>query len=279
MSKILIIPSNIDEINEFNNYDGIILGIENLSINMPFYVRIEEIKDIVENLNNLGKDVFISLNKNMHNNDLLYLKNTLLELSKLNIKAILYYDISIVNIKKELNLNIELVWSQEHMTTNYYTANYWYDKKVNYMHLSSEITIDEMKSIKENTKMILLADGFGYIPMFASRRPLVKNYLKTFNLNDNSKINYLFKENKTYPIIDSETGTVVYTDKPLNIIKELINIEMDYIILNSFNVEKQLFKNILDLINDKKYEKINNLLETSTYFLNKETVYKVKKND
>ena len=57
------------------------------------------------------------------------------------------------------------------------------------------------KRIKENSKVKTFVNVFGYIPMFASRRHLVNNYLKTFDLTDNSDINYISKEgNSSRPI-------------------------------------------------------------------------------
>ena len=79
--------------------------------------------------------------------------------------------------------------------------------------LSSEITLDEVKEIEKEAKAKLMLPVFGYLPMFVSRRHLVKNYLETFNLEDNSKINYIEKEGKIYPIIDNEEGTIAYSSK------------------------------------------------------------------
>ena len=59
-----------------------------------------------------------------------YLKAVLLELNNYDITGVMYYDISIVNLKEKLNLKYDLVWSQEHLTTNYFTCNYWYSKSI-----------------------------------------------------------------------------------------------------------------------------------------------------
>lgn len=62
--------------------------------------------------------------------------------------------------------------------------------------LSSEITIDEVKEIRENTKIVLFLNIFGYLPMFTSIRPVINNYLKTFDIKGNSKIHYMEMDNK-----------------------------------------------------------------------------------
>lgn len=288
--KLVVIPKSIEQINDLIDIaDAFIVGVEDLSINLPTYFSVEEVKEISNTLNSHNKELFVSLNKNMHNSDLSLLESTLLELENINLTGILYYDIAIMNLKNKLNIKNDLVWSQEHMTTNAYTCNYWHDMGAKYVTLSSEITSEEIIEIKESSDMKLIVPIFGYLPMFASRRHLVKNYLEFFNLEDNSNVNYIFKEGKTYPIIDSKTGTVVYSAYILNGIKESLELKehnIDYLLLNSIFIEDELFKEILTMFKNANnenvleyQEKIDNSLLTDRGFLYKETVYKVKNNE
>lgn len=285
--KLLIMPNSIKQVNELlENIDGIIVGLDKLCINMPYNFSLDEINELITICNENDKEIFISLNKNMFNKDLDYLKEILLTLDSKNITGIFYYDIAIVNMKEELNLKLDLVWNQEHLTTNYLTSNFWNEHGAAYTALSSEITLDEVKEIKKNAKAKLMFTAFGYLPMFVSRRHLVKNYLDTFNLKDNSKINYITKEDKVYQIIDTVDGTIAYSDKVLNAISEVNSLDIDYIILNSFSIPNDIFKDVTHMFknvnsaNKEEYkEKIDSMLDTYLGFLYKETIYKVKKND
>lgn len=282
MTKLILIP-NQEKMLEIN-CDAYLLGIKDLSVNMPIYFDIEKIKEI---LNNTNKKIFITLNKNMHSNDLIKLQETLIELSKLNIEGVFFYDIGVLNIVKKLKLKLKLVWAQEHLATNYETINYWLDKGVEYTLLSSEISEKEILTIRKNTKSKLIIPILGYIPMFVSRRHLVKNYLDHFNLKDNSKINYIEKEGKIYPIID-EHVTTVYTNAYLNGIKEYLNFKnenIEYALINSFLINEEQTRKIIDffktITEEKKEEyfnEINNILNNNidTFFLHKESIYKVK---
>lgn len=271
---ILIMPSNREQFNL--DCDGLMIGIKGLSTNMPNYFDLEDLKDI-------DKEIFVSLNKNMFNKDIPYLKEVLLKLNDYNIKGVIYYDISLVNLSRKLDLNYDLVWNQEHMTTNYDTTNFWYNNGIKYTYVSSDITLREMKEIKENTKSKLLVNVFGYIPMFNSKRKLITNYLKTFNLDNKSKINYLEKEGHTYPIVEDKE-TLVYTDFILNGLKESILLDYDYFVLNSFNIEDEKFNKVLSLFNNvnesnlEEYEnELNKLFKNlGKGFFYEETVYKVK---
>ena len=283
--KLLIMPKSIDQIESLiEDIDGVIVGIKDLSINQPAYFTLDEIKKINEIIKNNGKEIFVSLNKNMFNKDLEILEYTLLQLDNLKLNGILYYDIAIVNFKKNLKLVTPLVWNQEHLTTNYLTSNFWYEYGAKYTMLSSEITLDEINEIALNANAKTMVPIFGYLPMFVSRRHLVKNYLDTFKIKDDSNINYIEKENKTYAIIDSNDGTIAYSNKCLNGINETLKLNVDYIVLNSFNINNATFKRVVSMYNianesnvQEFKEEIDKMLDTDTGFLYKETVYEVKK--
>lgn len=283
----LIMPKSIQQLNNLlNELDGVIVGLDKLCINMPYNFNYDEIKEIIKICNDNNKEIFISLNKNMHNKDLEYLKNILIDLDKYNINGIIYYDIALVNYKEELKLNNSLVWGQEHLTTNYLTSDYWYSFGALYTYLSSEITLDEVNEISKSCKAKTMVTMFGYLPMFVSRRHLVKNYLDTFNIKDNSRINYITKEGKQYQIIDSSDGTVAYSANVLNGIEEVLKLKTDYIVLNSFGINDDSFKEVVRMFkevnksNVKEYkERIDSMFSTDFGFLYNETIYKVKKND
>ena len=278
--KILAYPKNIEEIEKTKDLvDGFIIGIKGMSVNANMYIEDLDI------LKSIDKDIFISINKNMHNSDLKKVKDILIKLNNYNIKGVIYYDVAILNIYRKLNLNYDLVWAQEHLTTNYNTINYWNSFGVNYTYLSSDITEEEIIEISKNTKSKLIVNLFGYLPMFVSKRHIVKNYIENFKLVDNSSVNYMTKENKTYPIIDNNVGTSVYSANLLNGIRTSLNIDVDYIVLNSFDIELDSFINVIEMFksvnkeNVLEYEeKINNMFSNvDNGFLNTKTIYKVKK--
>ncbi|MBR3199595.1 MAG: U32 family peptidase [Bacilli bacterium] len=261
MNKISVIIKSIAEAKDIKDMvDAYLIPIEDLSINYQKTFTIEEIEEIKK----LKKEVFVFINKNIHNNELEKLEETLKNIEKLNINGIIFYDISLIELKKELNLKTDLVWHQEHLTTNYVAANYYYDKGVKYTYLSSELTKREIEEIKEKYKGKTFVNVFGYLPMFTSRRRLVNNYVDTFNLKE--KGNRIYKEEKYYYIDDNKKGTTVYSDYILNVKEE---IKADYIVFNSNMIDEDTFKEIL-----KDYK--NNKLEKETGFLFKETIYKVK---
>ena len=281
--KLITLPSSIDEIEKTRDLvDGFIIGIKDMCVNTNFCI---DDLSILSSLN--GLDIFISLNKNMHNSDLVKVESILLELNNYPIKGVLFYDIGVLNIYNRLNLNYDLVWAQEHLTTNFNTINYWYKKGAKYTLISNDITFDEIKDIENNANSTLMVNLFGYLPMFVSKRHIVRNYLNQFGLSDNSSVNYMEKEGNTYPIIDNNVGTFCYSAYILNGIKYSLNLNVGYAILNSFNIDTDKFIEVVKMFksvnksNVLEYEsKINDMFGNTNYgFLDTKTIYRVKKNE
>ena len=282
MTKSIIIPSNLN-IEKYLDYaDAFLFGIKNLSVNMPIYYEIDELVDAIKKIKENNKQIFISLNKNFHNKDLDLVKNILIKLEELKIDGIFYYDVGIVNMINNMNLNIPLVWSSEHLTTNYSTINFWKKYGIKYVNISSEITLDEILEIRKKTDISMIVPIFGYLPIYTSERHVIDNYKKYFNLDNNSKKYYLEKDNNYYPIVDNTDGSSIYSAHILNGYNESTTLKennIDYLLFNSFNIDEDIFLEILKLYNLSIDEKeIDNLLNDNTDkgFLYKETIYKVK---
>ena len=268
MKKILVIP-NKDNLEELlnSNIDGLLLPIKDLSCNYDKYFTIEEIKKI---LNKTSKEINIIINKIMHNKDLDNLERTITSLNKLNINKILFYDLSVMNICNRLNIKKDLVVYQEHLNASTYTNNFYNKRGVKYSLITNDITIDEINEISKNNKLMLIS--YGYLPIFYSRRYLISNYLEYIKKDKTSDIYYIHHQDKSYPIKEEDEGCVIYTHKPINLINEIDNINVDYLILNSFNIDNDTFFKVLDdYLNNRKNNEDNYL-----GFLKEKTVYKVE---
>ena len=284
MTKLITIPTkqNLSNIVEYS--DAILIGIDNLSVNVPGTYSIHEVEEIIKKYNQI--EFFVALNKNMHKCDLDNLKDALIKLDKMNIAGIFYYDIAVLEYRNTLNLKVPLVWSQEHLTTNYATMNYWYNENVNYTYVSSEITLDEIIENRKNTKMKLIVPIFGYLPMFVSKRHLVENYLEYFNLDKKSSKYELEKDSKLYPVSIISNDTTIYSSHILNGLSELKVLEennIEYVTLNSYNIDTSKFIDVLKIYKSRLYEsekEIDMVFDNlDKGFLYKETVYRVKKNE
>jgi len=261
--------------------DCFIFGLKDFSSGYDNEIDIESIREIKENFN---VELFIAINKNIFNRELDDLKEKLIELDDIGVSGILFYDLSILSLSKELNLKINLVWNQTHMVTNYNTCNYYYEKQVKYGVLSSEITLEEINEITSKTQMKFFLNIFGYQIMGYSKRHLLDNYFKATSIKRNSKRYIIKNKEEDYIIEEEKNGNAIYDGKLLNgsIIVPLVNV--DYLILNDFNISKEIFikilmlyKELVDTKDEKIIYKIDSIVGDNRGFFFKKTIYKVKK--
>lgn len=273
--KILIEPLSLDHLYELDKKDigGFIVGIEGYSIFQSLKLKVEDIKNI-----NTNKELYVFINKPIHNNELDSIKNILISLSKMNISGVLFEDIAIYKLNKDLNLNLNLIWASNHLPTNIYSCNYWNKKGCSGALLSTELMVSDFINIKKSTNMNIFVYLYGYIPIFESSRTLITNYLKHINKASSSDKYYMYEKQRDryYPIYEEYGNTFITEDvlNGINVVNELKDI--DYIILNSLMHKEEDFNKVVDeyieALNGKFFDK----KDVFTGFLFKESIFKVK---
>lgn len=270
--KTLIKVNSIDELKL--DADGYILGFNDFCLSFEKTFSIDEIKSIVKEYSE--KEIFVSLNKMIFNSELSLYKSILFELDKLPLKGIIIGDTAALIY----NLNTNLIMDQLHLNNSYLTANHYYNNECSGIYLTNDITLEDINYIKENSNSILFKDVFCLPHLSTSKRNLITNYLKHFNIDKNADYFYICeeKDNNYYLIKEDKTGTHIYNSKVLNIINKVDDLKTDYIIFDSHMLNKENFK---EIYNDYKKgiidnEKINKLFDFDNGFINKKTIYKVK---
>ena len=274
--KILVVPTSTNIKKYEKNAQAFLFGLKNFSYTTKINLNINQIKKIKQQTD---KEIFIKIDKNIFNKDLEKLKQNLIELDKLNINGIMFYDLSVMSIAKNLNLKTPLIWNQNYFVTNYKTCKYYEKEGIQGAVISSEITKEEILEIRKNTKLTLFVNIFGYQMMAFSKRKLITNYFKYLKKKNLKKKNYIIEKDKKYRIIETQEGTIILSDKLLNGIKYKQLFEdnnINYLILDQTMIKDRPFLKILDIINNNKQEEIP-IKNTDELFLNKKTIYKVKK--
>lgn len=273
--KLLIIPTSIN-IKKYENASAFLFGLKDFSYTTPISITLKDLKKIKQKTD---KEIFVKIDKNIFNKDIENLKKTLLELDKLNINGIFFYDLSVLSLSKKLNLKTPLIWNQNFFVTNYKTCNHYEDQGVYGAVTSSEITLQEILEIRKNTNFKLFVNIFGYQMMAFSKRKLITNYFKYLKKKNYKRNNYIIEKDKKFLIKETKEGTMILSDKILNGLKykeELENSKIDYLILDQTMIKDKDFKKVLQAIKDNK--DINNIIpNTDTLFLDKKTIYKVKR--
>lgn len=281
--KLAVVTTDINNILEYSKIgaDAFIFGLKNYSSGYINEIDIEEIGEAKERI--LG-DLFIAVNKNIFNRELEDLEQKLIELDEIGVSGILFYDLAVLSLAKKIDLKTPLVWNQTHMVTNYNTCNYYYDKGCQYGVVSSEITLDEINEISSKTKMKLFLNIFGYQIMGYSRRHLLDNYFKSISKKKDSNSYIISNQGEDYIIDEEENGNALYFGKPLNGSVIVPSVNVDYLILNDNNFDKEifvkilvLFKKLIETKDESVIKEIDSLVGENRGFFFKKTIYKVKK--
>lgn len=286
MTKLLLEAKH--GIKYIKDFDGILIGLKNFSVGYEVEMDIEELKELKEN--NPDKELFVVFNKNIMNEELEEVTTLLKELEKLNIEGVLFYDLAVLHIKQKQNLNLNLVWNQTHMVTNYNTCNYYYNEGCKYAYLSQEITLEEMLEIIDKSNIKTLIKVFGHSVMAHSKRKLLSNYFKHIN-KEKEKDVYNISEThlkKEYVVKEDNIGTTIFDGALVNGIRPTFSLvdKADYLILEE---QDEGFEKVIEIYqkalkNEISEEAAVSILEelypdsTEGFFYTK-TIYRVKKNE
>ena len=269
-----------------------LLPLEKFSVEYSKYYSLDDIKAIRKNYPEIT--LFVSINKNIMNEEIDSLKDILIKLDSLNIKGVFFYDSALIRLKKKLKLNIPLVWAQTHMVTNYNSCNYYYDNGVEYAMLSKELRLDEVKEIISKARTKSIIELITKPSIAFSKRHLVTNYYT--NVNEEAKDEVVVNEkiSDTDLIVkENEDGSTFIKNSILNgftILDELIDTNLSYILIKEDYIDHNLFIKIItnliyylnnykemDTLEKEKFiENQEELLGNDTGFFFRKMIYKVK---
>lgn len=240
---------NLEQLNNSSSF--YVAGNKKYSVKLPAYFDVS----IVEK----HDDLYISINKIFHNDELSDLENYLKYLKNKKIRGIFFSDFAVFSICARLNMLDLLIYDPNTLITNYKELEF-FEGKIKGVVISPFISLEELKEFKSD-KLELFFLGNGRINLFYSKRKLIGNYCKYHEIDDSFKNDKLLLKEELrpdyyYPIVEDENGTFVYSPyiySCLDLESELPNI--DYL--------------IIDLVYDKEFIKGDNL-----GFLNRNIVYR-----
>ena len=205
---------------------------------------------------------FIFVNRILDKSGIKILENTLKDISS-KIIGICFTDLGVIEVVKRLNLNIKLIYMQNHNTTNVRSINY-YLEIVDSLLISTDITKNEIINILDKTNKPLIIPFFMLVDVMYSRRKLLSNFSSKFDLPKKNEI--VLKEpisNQEFLAIENEYGTMIFIDY-----RELNHENILYYYINPIGLNND---DVLKILNDENIEQM-----TTLGFLNNKTYYNLK---
>ncbi len=275
MAKKILKVNSLNELKYSSKLDGYILGINKFSCLFEKTFSISEIKEFI--YEHSSKDVFVSFNKMVYNDELSDYKKTLLEVDKLGVKAIIVSDVAALTY----GLKTNVILDQFHLNNSYHTINHYVKNGVMGVVLTDDITKDEIEKIRQNTSCLLFKNVLCFSHLSTSARKLVTNYMNYFKVKHHSKSYKIKERNKDnyYRIVEDDFGTHILNNKVLYLMD--FHLPVDYEIIDGYLMDKNVFKDVLTNFydNDKMKDILTSKYELTTGFINHETIYKVRKDE
>lgn len=265
ISNILIYVDDLSHIEDYRkaNVFLFLFGIKKYTIGYNSY-SIDEIS----NLDVSNK--YVILNRVLDCKGIDELKQDLPSILAIpNLKGIVFEDIGVYNILKDMNLDIELILYQNHFCTNSRSINFWLDR-VDSVFVSNELTKKEYERIDSHVNKKVCYHLFGRNQVMYSRRSLLSNWCDNFKEEKRSTSTIVDRGTKTkFKLFENEYGTVFYSGNIFDG-KDLLTLKnVKYFYVNPTFIDHE---DVMKFLNDYN----SDILGTDDGFLNKETIYKLK---
>jgi U32 family peptidase len=187
----------------------------------------EDLENGIKFAHEKRKKVYLAVNVMPHNDDFEKLQDYLLNLESLGVDGIIVSDPGVLSIVKNTIPKVKVHMGQQANVTNYNSANFWYEQGVNRIILTSELSFDEINTIRAKTALDLEIEAFvhGPICISYSGRRLISSYLNgKDNVNyepENKKYNLLEekRQGEYYPVYEDDKGTFFFNSRDLCMLK------------------------------------------------------------
>lgn len=210
---------------------------------------LEEMAEGVNFAHKHGVKVYVTANILAHNADLEPVKAYFNDLKKVNPDALIIADPAIFTIAKEILPEMELHISTQANNTNYGTYNFWWNLGAKRVVSARELSIKEIKEIREHIPDDMEIETFvhGAMCISYSGRCLLSSFMAGRDANKGActhpcRWKYaVMEENRPgqyMPIEENERGTYIFNSKDLCMIEhipELIDAGID-----SFKIEGRM---------------------------------------
>lgn len=206
----------------------------------------DELKNAVELAHSLGKKVYLTCNTLPRNDEIEKLPDFLKYAEQIGIDAFIIADIGVMAMAKKYAASVDIHMSTQVGIVNYQTANTLYEMGASRIVTARELSLDEIKVIRDKTPSDLEIEVFvhGAMCMSFSGRCILSDYMTHRDANRGDCAQpcrwkyHLVEETRPgqyFPINEEKNGTYIFNSRDLCMIEhipELVNAGVD-----SFKIE------------------------------------------
>lgn len=212
----------------------------------PSNFNADELKKAVELVHSMNKKVYLTCNTLPRNNELSALPDFLRYASQIGIDAFIIADIGVMMMAKKYAPDVDIHMSTQVGIVNYQTANALYELGASRIVTARELSLDEIRCIRDNTPEDLEIEVFvhGAMCMSFSGRCILSDYMVGRDANRGDCAQpcrwkyHLVEETRPgqfFPINQDDTGTYIFNSRDLCMIEHIP--ELVSAGVNSFKIE------------------------------------------
>ena len=211
--------------------DAVYIGGENFSLRAGAgNFSIEEIERGMEIAHKMDKRLYVAVNIFAHNRDLDQLPGFFLKLAAIGVHGVIVSDPGIMRIVRSVAPSLPLHLSTQANCTNLESGRFWEDQGVERIILARELSLGEIKEIRDGLSIHLEAFVHGAMCVSYSGRCLLSSFLtgRSANRGDCShpcRWEYQLVEQKRpgelYPIIEEDRGTFILNANDMCMIEHI----------------------------------------------------------
>lgn len=192
----------------------------------------EDMREGIKFAHERNVKVYVTANILAHNSDLDGVEEYFKQLKELKPDALIISDPGIFTIAKEILSEIELHISTQANNTNYKTYNFWYKLGAKRVVSARELSLAEIKEIRENIPEDMEIESFihGAMCISYSGRCLLSNFFTGRDANQGActhpcRWKYSVVEEKRpgeyFPVYENDRGTYIFNSKDLCMIEHI----------------------------------------------------------
>ena len=250
----------------------------------------DELKQSIEYAHSIGKKAYITLNIIAHNNDFNGIKEYVLYLKNIGADAVIVADVGIIALIRQVAPTLQVHVSTQANITNKYSAKFFADMGVTRLILARELSISEIKEIRDYIPSHIEIETFvhGAMCISYSGRCLLSNYLTGRDGNRGAcaqvcrwefSITEKSRKGEQFDIQQDERGTYILNSRDLNMIEHLH--ELKNAGVTSFKIEGRMKSPyyVANVVNAyrRAIDYLNSLENNDNYKVNDELVEELKK--
>lgn len=191
-----------------------------------------DMEEAVNFVHSRGKKIFVAINIFPHNDDIEKLPPYIKFLENLGIDAVILSDPGVLTLVKEIAPDLKVHLSTQANTINWASCNFWHKQGVDRIILARELSLKEIKQIRQNTPDSLELEIFvhGAMCISYSGRCLMSNYMTYRDANCGDCAHacrykyYLVEEKRPgqyFPVFEDNRGTYFFNSKDLCMLEHI----------------------------------------------------------